>query len=121
MASASGPMNPDEPTSELFFEVFLSAPKQDRQIDDIRGEAHHLGRILAQHGTFARSFLELRQHSANGLAAGSAAALLTEADELLDPLPGIDLGRVQVAVGIDTDLVKPMELTGFASAPPEAA
>ena len=35
MASASGPMNPDEPTSELFFEVFLSAPKQDRQIDDI--------------------------------------------------------------------------------------
>jgi len=121
MASASGPMNPDEPTSELFFEVFLSAPKQDRQIDDIRGEAHHLGRILAQHGTFARSFLELRQHSANGLAAGSAAALLTEADELLDPLPGIDLGRVQIAVGIDADLVKPMELAGFAPAPAQPA
>ena len=51
---------------------------------------------------------ELRQHSANGFAAGAAAALVTESDELLDPLAGIDLGRVQIAVGIDADLVEPI-------------
>jgi len=66
-------------------------------------------------------FLELWQHPADGLAARAATALLTKSDELLNPLPGIDLGRVQVAVGIDADLVEPMELTGFAPAPPEPA
>src|SRR5437899_6106759 len=66
-------------------------------------------------------FLELWQHPADGLPAGAATALLTESDELLDPLPGIDLGRVQVAEGIDADLVEPMELAGFTPAPPEPA
>src|SRR6058998_2967101 len=67
----------------------------------------------------AQIFCELWQHPADDFAAGAAAALVTESDELLDPLPGIDFGRVQVAVGIDADLVEPMELTGFAPAPPE--
>jgi hypothetical protein len=40
------------------------------------------------------NFLELWQHSTDSLAAAPAAFLLTEADEFLDALPGIDLGRV---------------------------
>src|SRR2546430_9504023 len=63
----------------------------------------------------------LWQHAADVRPAGAATALLTESDELLDPLPGIDLGCVQVAVRIDADLVEPMELTGFTPAPPEPA
>ena len=69
--------------------------------------------------SFTRS--ELLQHATDGFAAGAAAALVTVSDEFLDPLPGVDLGGVQVAVGIDADLVEPMELTGFAPAPPEPA
>src|SRR5437870_2520836 len=72
-------------------------------------------------GDSALDRLELWQHAADGRTAGAATALLTESDELLDPLSGIDLGRVHVAVGIEADLVEPMELTGFTPAPPEAA
>jgi len=63
----------------------------------------------------------LRQHSADRLAAGAAAALVAESDELLNPFPGIDFGRVQVSVRIDADLMEPMELAGFAPASAEPA
>src|SRR5215831_2413631 len=62
-----------------------------------------------------------RQHAADGSPTGAAATLRAEADELLNALSRIDLGRVEVAAGIETDLVQPMELAGFASAASDSA
>src|ERR1700681_3342869 len=64
---------------------------------------------------------ELGQHAADGRPAGAATPVGTEADELLDTLPLADLARVDVALGIETDLVQPVELAGLTPAPPEPA
>src|SRR5260370_23741884 len=42
-------------------------------------------------------------------------------DELLDPLAGIDFGRIDVAVRIDGQVVDVVELTGVAAAPAAGA
>src|SRR6266581_630939 len=67
------------------------------------------------------SRFDLWQHAADGRPASAATTWVAVADELLDALPGVDFGRVDVAPGIEADLVQPVELAGFAPAPPEAA
>src|SRR6185295_9917758 len=76
--------------------------------------------LTGQHGAGALPYQphgwESWQHAADGRPAGAAAAFRAESDELLDALPGIDFGRIDVAVGIDADLVQPVELAGFTPA-----
>ena len=46
--------------------------------------------------------------------------LPVDAAEFLDPLPGLDLGGIQVALAVDRDVVERGELAGLAAGTSEA-